>query len=221
MRKLAQTKLKDMKKLLLIAGFGLFMSSSLFAQTPVMQGSILIDGGLGWPTGNLAWNTASDGEENYKVNGGQFAYGGRVEYMLADDFGIAIDGNYVKTGYNYDRIDTISVYDPVSMTFSDSSYSDNFDYTAKKTRIMIRLNKHIVQNDLVDAYIGAGVGYKAVSRVFSTNDEIDAEQEEALLPITFRFAFGARFFFTDNIGAHIELGAWGGSPLQFGLSFKF
>ena len=78
MRKLAQTKLKDMKKLLLIAGFGLFMSSSLFAQTPVMQGSILIDGGIGWPTGNLAWNTASDGEENYKVNGGQFAYGGRV-----------------------------------------------------------------------------------------------------------------------------------------------
>ena len=210
-----------MKKLILIASFGLFMSTSLFAQTPVMKGSILVDGGIGWPTGNILYNTVSDGQENYKVNGGQFAYGGRVEYMLADDFGIALDGNFVKTGYNFDRVDTISVYDPVSMTYSDSISSNNYDYTAKKTRIMVRLNKHIVQNDNVDAYIGAGVGYRSVSRVSSTNDVVDAEQEEALIPVSFRLAFGARFFFTDNIGAHIELGAWGGSPIQLGLSFKF
>ena len=86
---------------------------------------------------------------------------------------------------------------------------------------MIRLNKHIVQNDQMDAYIGAGVGYRMINRVASTNGEPDSEQEEAVIPVAFRLAFGARFFFTDNLGAHIELGAWGGAPIQFGLALKF
>ena len=60
-----------MKKLLLIAGFGFIMSSSLFAQSPVMQGSIMVDAGIGWPTGNIIWQTG-DGD-NYKVNAGHMA----------------------------------------------------------------------------------------------------------------------------------------------------
>lgn len=210
-----------MKKLLLIAGFGFIMSSSLFAQSPVMQGSMMIDAGIGWPTGNILWQNIDGDGDNYKVNGGPFAYGGRFEYMIADDFGIGIDGNFVRTGFNYDDIDTISVYDPVTQTYSDSTYSANYDLTTKRSRIMIRLNKHIVQNDQMDAYIGAGIGYRMVNRVTSTNGEPDSEQEEAVIPVAFRLAFGARFFFTENLGAHIELGAWGGAPIQFGLALKF
>ena len=83
---------------------------------------------------------------------------------------------------------------------------------------MLRMNKHIVQNDLVDAYVGAGVGYRYVNRKV---EGIDDEQDGALIPVAFRLAFGARFFFTENLGAHVELGAWGGAPLQMGLSLKF
>ena len=87
-----------MKKILLIAGFGFIMSPSLFAQSPVMQGSILIDPYIGFPTSNALYNNG-DGD-NYKVNGGQLSYGGRFEYMIADDFGIGIDGNFVTCGFN-------------------------------------------------------------------------------------------------------------------------
>ena len=73
-----------MKKLLLIAGFGFIMSSSLFAQSPVMQGSIMVDAGIGWPTGNIIWQNG-DGD-NYKVNGGPFAYGGRFAQMHVQHF---------------------------------------------------------------------------------------------------------------------------------------
>ncbi len=208
-----------MKKILFLT-IGLIFSISINAQSPVMQGSILLDAGVGFPTGNILWDNGDLGE-NYTVNGGPFAFGGRFEYMLADDFGIGIDGNFVTTGYNYDAIDTFSVYDPVSDSFNDSIASNNYDLTTKRSRIMVRLNKHIVQNDQLDAYIGAGIGYKMVNRVSSTNGEVDAEQEEALIPVSFRLAFGARYFFTENLGAHIELGAWGGAPIQFGLALKF
>jgi len=205
-----------MKKILLIAGFGFIMSPSLFAQSPVMQGSILIDPYIGFPTSNAIYNNG-DGD-NYKVNGGQLSYGGRFEYMIADDFGIGLDGNFVTCGFNYDS--TYQAYSQNTGNF-DSTVTDNYDYTAKRARIMIRLNKHIVQTETVDAYIGIGAGYRLINRTSMTNGVIDGEQEEALLPISCRFAVGARFYFTDNIGAHIELGALGGSVIQAGVAVKF
>ena len=203
-----------MKKLLLVLTIIAGTTFSASAQSPVMKGNILIDAGIGWPTGNLLWNDDGNDWQNYKVNGGPFAFGGRIEYMVADGFGIGLDGNYVTTGYNYDQEFTTFDQD-----FNDSTYSVNSDLTTKRMRVMIRMNKHIVQNDLVDAYIGAGVGYKYVSRV--STGLIEGDQDGALIPVAFRLAFGARFFFTENIGAHVELGAWGGAPLQLGLSFKF
>ena len=196
-----------MKKLLLILTIIAGTSFSASAQSPVMKGNILIDAGIGWPTGNVLWNDDGNDWQNYKVNGGPFAFGGRLEYMVADGFGIGLDGNYVTTGYNYDSY------------FNNTDSLVNSDLTTKRMRIMLRMNKHIVQNDLVDAYIGAGVGYRYVNRV--STGFIEVEQDGALVPVAFRLAFGARFFFTENLGAHVELGAWGGAPLQMGLSLKF
>jgi len=196
-----------MKKLLLILSIIAGTTFSASAQSPVMKGNILIDAGIGWPTGNVLWNDDGNDWQNYKVNGGPFAFGGRLEYMVADGFGIGLDGNYVTTGYNYDSY------------FNNTDSLVNSDLTTKRMRIMLRMNKHIVQNDLVDAYIGAGVGYRYVNRV--STGFIEVEQDGALVPVAFRLAFGARFFFTENLGAHVELGAWGGAPLQMGLSLKF
>jgi hypothetical protein len=39
--------------------------------------------------------------------------------------------------------------------------------------------------------------------------------------VALRIAIGAKVYFTQNIGAHIELGAFGGGLLQAGLSVKF
>ena len=75
-----------MKKKILLFSLGLMISTITIAQTPVMTGNILFDPYFGIPTGNILWNNGSG--DNYKVNGGQFAYGGRLEYMIADDLGI-------------------------------------------------------------------------------------------------------------------------------------
>ena len=208
-----------MKKLLLVLTIIAGTTFSASAQSTVMKGNILIDAGIGWPTGNVLWSDDGNGTwDNYQRKGGPFAFGGRLEYMVADGFGIGLDGNYVTTGYSYDQEFTSQVFDPNTGNFSDSTYTENYGLTTKRMRVMLRMNKHIVQNDLVDAYIGAGVGYKYVNRVV---EGIDDEQDGALIPVAFRLAFGARFFFTENLGAHVELGAWGGAPLQMGLSLKF
>jgi hypothetical protein len=51
----------------------------------------------------------------------------------------------------------------------------------------------------------------------STNDSFN----QALIPISGRLAIGTKIYFTQNIGAHVELGVFGGGLIQFGLSAKF
>lgn len=208
-----------MKKKILLFSLGLMISTITIAQTPVMTGNILFDPYFGIPTGNILWNNGSG--DNYKVNGGQFAYGGRLEYMIADDLGIGVDVNYVKTGYSYDSLSVTSTYNATTGQYDIDSTSGLYDYTAQKTRIMIRINKHFVQTDNVDAYFGAAAGYRLVSRAYSFAGNPLAEQDEALIPVAFRLALGARFYFTQNIGAHVELGAFGGQIIQAGLALKF
>lgn len=192
---------------------------------PVQQGNVIIDPYIGFPQSNAS-RTQPDNSTNYKLNGGLLSFGGRAEYMLADNFGIGLDINYVKSGSNYNLADSSLLYS-VNSGFYDSLVinSYNWDYTAKKTRMMVRLNYHFVQNDRVDAYVGFGAGYKMVSRKWTIEDPNGTsdglEQEKSLIPVALRIAIGTRIYFTQNIGAMIELGAGGGALLQFGLSAKF
>ncbi|MFT6921891.1 MAG: hypothetical protein ACJA1C_000889 [Crocinitomicaceae bacterium] len=212
-----------MKKVLFLMGAMLTISTASIAQTPVGQGNVIIDPYIGLPNwGNSLLYSKYDGDDatvtNYKTNGGVLSYGGRVEYLVADNFGIGVDVNYEISGFNYDY--TSSVYDETSMTYSDVTY--NYDYKAKKLRAMLRLNYHFVQNDRVDAYAGFAGGYKNVNRVISSNEPgFEETSGEALVPVAIRLAVGARVYFTDNIGAHVELGAFGGGLLQVGVSAKF
>lgn len=214
-----------MKKLLTLVG-AICFGSVLNAQTPVEQGNFIIDGYAGIPNwaNSILYNNVEIDEtqsdvRNYKVNGGFLSYGGRFEYMVADNMGIGADVNYEVSGFNYDY--TSSVYNETTMTYEDRDY--NIDYKAKKLRIMARLNYHFVQNERVDVYSGFAGGYKMVNRSTETNDPAydDSELSGALIPVSLRLAIGTRVYFTDNIGAMVELGAFGGALLQFGLSAKF
>ncbi len=208
-----------MKKILTIITAAL-LSSTLNAQSPVTTGNVIIDPYIGFPQSN-ATRSEPTGAMNYKLNGGLLSYGGRVEYMVAENFGVGVDVNYVKSGNNYDYNDTLY---SVNTGMYDSLVSYNYDYTAQKTRIIARLNYHFVQNDRVDAYVGFGAGYKFAKRVWTLEDpnaSYDANLDKALVPVAFRVAIGTRIYFTENIGAMLELGAGGGGILQFGLSAKF
>tara|TARA_B110000285_G_scaffold13459_1_gene13312 strand:+ start:222 stop:842 length:621 start_codon:yes stop_codon:yes gene_type:complete len=205
-----------MKKKILLLGVLFASSTAVFSQTTVAKGDIIIDPYVGVMQSNMLRSEPTDenGVTNWKLNGGQLAYGGRFEYMLADKFGLGVDVNFVKSGSQYDYAGTDSLG-------NTTTYS--WDYTAKKLRAMIRMNYHFVQNERVDAYLGTGVGYKHTTRVWTISDpsnQNDLSQEKALIPVAFRLAIGTRVYFTQNIGAMIELGLGGGTPLQFGLSVK-
>ncbi len=212
-----------MRKILLFMGV-VALSSTAMAQTQVQQGSIIIDPYIGVPNwaNSILYNeldpdTQETGVTDYKTNGGMLSYGGRAEYLVADDFGIGIDVNYEVSGFNFNYTD--STYDPASNTYSTSKY--NYDYKAKKIRAMLRLTYHFVQNERVDAYTAFAGGYKGVNRSTASNDPgFQPTTGEALIPVAFRLAVGARIYFTENIGINMELGAFGGALLQFGVSFK-
>ncbi len=214
-----------MKKIFTLIGAITLSISGVNAQMPVQEGNVIIDPYIGFPQSNAS-RTQPDNSTNYKLNGGLLSFGGRAEYMVADNFGIGLDINYVKSGSNYNLADSSLLYS-VNSGFNDSLVinSYNWDYTAKKTRMMVRLNYHFVQNDRVDAYVGFGAGYKMVSRKWTIEDPNGTsdglEQEKSLIPVALRIAIGTRIYFTQNIGAMIELGAGGGALLQFGLSAKF
>jgi outer membrane protein W len=181
----------------------------------VSQGNALVDIYVGGPTSNMWWGSLTS-ETDFKTVGSPVAFGGRFEYMVADNFGVGVDVNYAITGYQYTFEDYN--YNSETNTYSDAVYK----YSANKLRAMLRLNYHIVQNESFDAYVGFGAGYKNAKRVYTVDGVEDGSISiPTLLPVAIRAAFGGRYYFSDNLGANFELGLGGGQILQGGLSLKF
>jgi hypothetical protein len=147
--------------------------------------------------------------------------------MIADKVGVGADINYEVSGFSFDYIDyQYDASGDVIYVNGDPQYTSYTDkYTAKKLRAMFRLNYHFFQSDKVDVYTGFAAGYKSVNREFTTTPSNPMSTNEsfnqALIPISGRLAIGTKIYFTQNIGAHVELGVFGGGLIQFGLSAKF
>jgi hypothetical protein len=154
------------------------------------------------------------------------SYGGRLEYMIADKVGIGADINYEVSGFSFDYTDyQYDASGAIIYVNGDPQYRIyTGEYTAKKLRAMFRLNYHFFQSDRVDVYSGFAAGYKSVKREFTSspsNSSTNGSMDKALIPVTGRLAIGTKIYFTRNIGAHVELGVFGGGLIQFGLSAKF
>ena len=198
---------------------------SLNAQ--MMQGSFSVDPYIGVPNwaNSLFYNQYDGNEQNiqdYTVVGGMLSYGSRFEYMVSDNVGIGADINYEMSGFAFKFEDQVYAPDGTPMG-GLTTYQAN--YSAKKIRAMFRLNYHFVQSEKVDMYTAFAGGYKHAKRILETNprhpEYLDANSVGAVVPVSLRIAIGAKFYFTQNFGAHVELGAFGGGLLQAGLSVKF
>lgn len=198
-----------------VAAFGLLFGMSNTANAQVEQGSFMIDPYVGFPTHNMWWSQIVDldGTTNFSTAGSPVSFGGRLEYMVADNFGLGIDGNYAIAGfkYNEDRVDTSGVV-----------VNGEYKYTAKRLRIMLRANYHFVQTENLDVFVGFGAGYKSTTRTATWNGSDDGEGSitGSLIPIATRIALGGRYYFHPNIGMCWELGVGGGGILQAGLAVK-
>lgn len=203
------------------------------AKAQMGQGNISIDPYIGVPNwaNSILFNQYDGSEVNvqdYQVVGSMLSYGGRIEYMASDRVGVGADVNYEVSGYSFKFDDYVYDANGNALTDVNGNYLINqyqTTYSAKKLRAMFRLNYHFVQEEKIDMYAGFAGGYKSVNRSSVTNPETssyeDANLNGALIPVSLRVAVGAKMYFTQNIGAHVELGAFGGGLLQAGLSVKF
>ena len=203
------------------------------ANAQMGQGNISFDPYIGVPNwaNSLIYNQYDGNQTNiqdYKVVGSMLSYGGRIEYMASDRVGVGADVNYEVSGYSYKFDDYVYDANGNAQTNANGDFLINqyqTQYTAKKLRAMFRLNYHFVQEEKIDMYAGFAGGYKSVNRASETNPTTssytDANLDGALVPVTLRIAIGAKMYFTQNIGAHVELCDFRGDLLQARLSFKF
>ena len=220
-----------LKKIIFIC----FIVNSLSFNSQLLRGDILVDPYVGIPNyPNLGvsqlFSINTQGSDSYKLVGGFFSYGFRLEYMITDKLGLGTDFNYVKSGYTSDYMGY--QYDEFNNQLFDTNgmallmpYSER--YTAQRYRAMGRLNYYFSSNEKVNFYGGLGVGYYGINRTFTStpydpsSSNFLSSVDEVFFPISFRLAIGAKFYFTRNFGGHVELGSFGGGTIQFGVSAKF
>jgi outer membrane protein W len=192
-----------MKKLFIALSFSFatFYSSNDANAQAMSQGDFSVDVYYGFGSLSKAFV-----QEMAKPDG-QFrslgALGARFEFMASDKVGIGLEGNYLNH----------------NATWRNENYS--YEYNVRRIRVFPRINYHFGNSDSFDAYVGVGAGYRYIVRSYSTNDpNYDPDDTEGILPVAMRLAIGARYFFTDNIGLHMEFGMGGGNIVHYGLSFK-
>ena len=225
MRKLAQTKLKDMKKLLL--GIIVIAGTSFSGTAQVAQGNILVDAYYGFTNvGAALYETNWDFEAAYWGTEAETSslgpIGLRAEYLVSDKFGVGVDFAFDQSSSSFERS-----YD------SDGDGVEEAYLTEGKTfkwGAMLTLNYHMVTNQYIDLYLMGGAGYKSRTSSLTTNELMGAEafDEQAIgltpetaIPFAGRLGLGCRFFFTENIGANVGIGLGQGGLVNAGLSFKF
>lgn len=108
-----------------------------------------------------------------------------------------------------------------SVDYLSSSYSAGFKFTT--IYIGARANYHFneilnLESDKVDVYGGLTLGYRS----FSWGDKDFAGLGNSYgSGIYFGGLVGGKYYFSDKIGAFLELGAIGSTNARIGVAFKF
>ena len=202
-----------MKKIIFIFGatLGLCLNNFDANAQAVEQGKSLVDVYYGFPnlyTSVLKTAYANGSQDINVAIQGLGPIGMRYEYMMSDTIGIGGEFNYASSSVSWDAPDVNNVM-------------QHYEASSPRTRIMGRFNVHFGGNDHFDGYFGVGAGYKNTQYKFTSSDPTYNASAKSLIPIAFRLAVGGRYYFTDNIGAGLELGLGGGGIINAGLAFKF
>ncbi len=201
---------------LLALGFVLSMGA-VHAQA-VAKGNIIIDPYYGAPNfGKKIASAMSSDNANLKStgSGGLGPMGLRLEYMLADKFGLGVD-----VIYNSATLDL--TYDSLN---NDGTLYRRYTGTGamNRLRVQARFNYHFVSTDELDAYFGVGAGTNTRFWTAKSNDpdyDFNNTSTGTLLPVSMRLAVGMRYYFIPNLGFNAEIGL-GGPVISAGLSLKF
>ncbi|UKN01813.1 porin family protein [Paracrocinitomix mangrovi] len=192
------------------------------ASAQVEQGNFIIDPYYGYPNFSKGFlgqagvesdleSTVDSDVTNAKLTG-LGPCGIRLEYMLADQFGLGVDFIYNSVGVkgNYTVTDSLGN----QTTYEASANMQRF-------RVQLRFNYHFVQTEHFDAYAGVGAGSNTrLWKATSTDPNFtNTSAPGQLLPVSLRLALGARYYFIPNLGLNAEIGL-GGPVLSGGISVK-
>ncbi len=200
---------------MIAAGF----NQTSFAQA-VEEENIIIEGYYGFPnlyTATFKAAYANSGSELDLTAGGAGPLGLRVEYMVTDKIGLGLDFGFSSSSINYNEVTTI--VNPTTGNLDNVTYA--YDFSTKKIGALVCFNYHFLDNDEFDLFSTVGIGYSNRSFDFtSTDPNYVPVSVSRLVPVGFKAGLGMRYFFTDNIGANLQLGFGHGGLVNAGLSIK-
>jgi hypothetical protein len=184
-----------MKKLLMAAMMGI--SVVAFGQNPAFEvGDNVINAGFGFGgfyTGNTKILPISINYER-----------GLLEDVFIDDLYLGV-GGYL--GFSQSEYITNTFF---------GTYGWRYNYTIVGARGAL----HYTFLDNLDTYFGLMLGYYNVSYKEIGNTTLPPGQTPASGSLFLSGYLGARYYFTESIGAFAELG-WGVSALSLGVTLKF
>ncbi|MFN8252207.1 MAG: outer membrane beta-barrel protein [Ferruginibacter sp.] len=131
------------------------------------------------------------------------------EYGISDKIGVGAQLGYSKFTKQYQ-------YDP--------SYTGTLTQTLVFFVGMARANYHFGKPAKFDPYVGFGLGiYSFKPYTTTTLNGISKNSPFTLLrsPFAYTLDIGAKYFFSDKIGAYAEVGFVTGSYAQLGVAAKF
>jgi outer membrane protein W len=186
------------------------LNQQTYAQA-VEEGNLVFDGYYGFPnlyTSVFKAAYANTGSELDLNVGGAGPFGLRFEYLITDKIGLGLDIGISSSFVSWKEED-----------FSNDLVS--YDYSTRKIGALVCFNYHFLDNDKFDLFSTVGVGYSSRSFNFSSTDSYyEPITVSSIIPVGFKGGLGMRYFFTDNIGANLQLGFGHGGILNGGLTFK-
>ena len=176
----------------------------------VQKGNSLID--LYWGGPNLyaaIFRTAVTNQNSTNITVSSWGQvGAKYEYMLTDIFGMGLDVNYSSFSVSFRDLNTANIY--------------TYKYTSPDFRAMLGFNFHFVHADKIDAYAAIKTGYLNRTFTATSNDpNFTAQSVNFPIPVALRIEAGMRYFFTETVGLHVNIGIGGGPIAAGGLALKF
>ena len=171
----------------------------------------------------------TEGSNNISIG-----YGGvTVLGAISRNFDTYTDVNYTGLGpiyFKYERGVSENIGLGISFAYATNEWvykyqildESNTETTSRSTySILARFNYHIGDSDKFDPYIGFGLGYRDAKWTSKSSGSTNSGVElKSVMPLGMEVTFGARYFFTENIGLYAEVGA-AKSVVQGGLALKF
>jgi hypothetical protein len=165
------------------------------------QGTKVVSVGYGFGNLNRALFKTYESMGGYKYSGMGPLFA-KFEYGVSDKIGLGLNIAHINANVKY----------------GTGSSQSEIDW--KNTSALLRMNIHFSNSDKLDAFWGAGLGYRFGSWKFKNEDSSIDEVMPNIIPLGFETTIGVRYFFIENLGIYAEAGI-AKAPIQFGLNAKF